>query len=89
MAINLRCDRCAAMTMDEIERLVDDAYLVDDPATASGHLCPDCAGDDDPAHIAGSWLLTWTGDASGMLDLDPEEEESLGPGNPADYGDRY
>ncbi len=50
------CDRCATQTENA---WIDDAYLVDDPRTSTGALCPDCAGADDPCHIPGSWLLTW------------------------------
>ena len=50
------CDRCGVCVH---HATVDDAYVIDDPATASGALCPACATDDDPRHSPGSWLLTW------------------------------
>ena len=54
----LLCDRCGATEPYTAER-VDDAYIVDDPARATGALCPNCATDDDQHHTAGSWLLMW------------------------------
>lgn len=56
MDLDLTCDRCTA---HEPHAHVDEAYLVDDPAAATGALCPACATDDDPRHSPGSWLLTW------------------------------
>lgn len=50
------CDRCARSAQ---AAEIAETYLVEDPRTATGALCPDCAQDDDPRHLAGSWLLTW------------------------------
>lgn len=50
------CDRCGTTHR---HAYINEAYLVDDPGTTTGALCPDCALDDDPQHIVGSWLLTW------------------------------
>lgn len=55
----LCCDRCGDTAAGEPEELIDEGYLVDDPYQATGNLCPTCAQDDDPAHIQGSWLLSW------------------------------
>ena len=57
--ILLLCDRCGARQAGHPAALIADAYLVDDPRTASGALCPDCAREDDPNHYEGSWLLSW------------------------------
>ena len=58
--IHFRCDRCLAEQGGyPIEALINHAYLVEDPQTATGALCPACAKDDDAHHIPGSWLLTW------------------------------
>jgi hypothetical protein len=54
--MDLTCDRCGR---GDILAHVDEALLVDDPCAATGALCPECATDDDPRHIPGSWLLTW------------------------------
>lgn len=39
------CDRCGWTTH---HATIDDSYVVDDSATATGALCPECATDDDP-----------------------------------------
>lgn len=58
--MTLHCARCGATAQGKIADLVDEAYLVDDPARATGALCPQCAADDDPHHIQASWLLSWS-----------------------------
>lgn len=59
--ITLICERCGFKQTDGVSHLVTPEYLVDDPFRAVGHLCPDCAKDDDPNHIPFSWLLSWVG----------------------------
>ena len=57
--IQFTCDRCFTMEAGDPVDLVADEYLVDEPETCTGVLCPQCARNDDPQHIVGSWLLTW------------------------------
>ena len=80
--IHLTCDRCGATQCGTPTALVADEYLLDNPFAHVAALCPDCAADDDPHHVPGSWLLSWAAAA-----LDPDEEENFLPGNPRDYGD--
>ena len=58
-AYSLSCDRCGDTAAGTPETLVDAAYLIDDPYTATGNLCPACALADDANHIPDSWLLSW------------------------------
>ena len=55
----LCCDRCDDVASGVPAELVAPEYMIDDPSTATGNLCPACAADDDPHHISGSWLLSW------------------------------